>query len=213
MKKTILNYNKMKNIFSNYVLAVTTMTLLVACGGRSTQETSTANMHAEHATADSTVLAAGEPQFQVDKTFQEHLARTFGGYLKMKDAFVNSDAQAVKAEAKNLKATLKAVDTKMLSGAALNDWANYSNNLDMSLAEITGSDDIEAQRASFSALSENFYRSIRAYGLGGPTAYYEFCPMAFNDQGAYWLSDSRQIRNPYFGDKMLTCGRVTEELK
>jgi hypothetical protein len=36
--------------------------------------------------------------------------------------------------------------------------------------------------------------------------------MAFNDQGAYWISDREEIRNPYFGDKMLTCGVVKEEL-
>jgi hypothetical protein len=49
--------------------------------------------------------------------------------------------------------------------------------------------------------------------LGGTTAYYEFCPMAFNNSGAYWLSDNAVIRNPYFGDKMLTCGSVEEELR
>jgi Cu(I)/Ag(I) efflux system membrane fusion protein len=37
--------------------------------------------------------------------------------------------------------------------------------------------------------------------------------MAFNNEGAYWLSDSEQIRNPYFGDKMLTCGVVKEKLQ
>jgi Cu(I)/Ag(I) efflux system membrane fusion protein len=37
--------------------------------------------------------------------------------------------------------------------------------------------------------------------------------MAFNDKGAYWLSDKEAIRNPYFGDKMLTCGSVEETLR
>ena len=36
--------------------------------------------------------------------------------------------------------------------------------------------------------------------------------MAFDNQGAYWLSNAKQIRNPYFGEKMLTCGEVKEKL-
>ena len=203
----------MKTRLNSSILTAVTIALLFACGGRSTQETGADDMHAEHAANDTTVAVAVGAQFEVDKTFQEQIAHTLGGYLKVKDAFVSSDPATVKAEAVVLRKILKAIDTKMLSGTALNDWANYSNNLDMSLAEITGSNDIEVQRTSFSTLSENLYRSIKAYGLGGTTVYYEFCPMAFNDQGAYWLSDSKQIRNPYFGDKMLTCGRVTEELK
>jgi hypothetical protein len=43
--------------------------------------------------------------------------------------------------------------------------------------------------------------------------YKAYCPMANNNQGATWLSDSKEIRNPYFGDKMLKCGSLKEELK
>ena len=42
--------------------------------------------------------------------------------------------------------------------------------------------------------------------------YRQFCPMAFNDQGAYWLSPETEIRNPYFGKKMLACGEVRDSL-
>ena len=43
--------------------------------------------------------------------------------------------------------------------------------------------------------------------------YKQFCPMAFNDQGGYWLSNSKEVRNPYFGDKMLKCGMVKVTLE
>jgi Cu(I)/Ag(I) efflux system membrane fusion protein len=85
--------------------------------------------------------------------------------------------------------------------------------MESALKEIQASSDIEQQRKAFSALSDSVYKSIKAFGLGGATAYYEYCPMAFDNEGAYWLSDAEQIRNPYFGDKMLTCGSVKEKLK
>lgn len=193
------------------IAILATLIFFTQCGGSKTEDNQEEQADAT-AAPDSTVTSS-EPLFTVDATFQEQLVRTLQAYIKVKDAFVASDPALVKAEARNLKAILKAIDAKMLSGPALNDWSNYVNNIDMSLVEILSSDDIEAQRTSFSALSDNLYKSIKAYGLGTATAYYDFCPMAFNDQGAYWLSDNKEIRNPYFGDKMLTCGRVAEELK
>jgi len=193
------------------IVLLASLIFFTQCGGPKSGETQVEEADVV-ASPDSTVIA-GEPLFTVDATFQEQLVRTFQAYIKVKNAFVASDPALVKTEARNLKAILKAIDVKMLSGPALNDWSNYVNNIDMSLVEILGTDDIEAQRSSFSALSDNLYKSIKAYGLGTATAYYDFCPMAFNDQGAYWLSDNKEIRNPYFGDKMLTCGRVAEELK
>jgi Cu(I)/Ag(I) efflux system membrane fusion protein len=94
-----------------------------------------------------------------------------------------------------------------------NDWMNYLSSIQGSLKEIQSSSDIEAQRKSFSSLSDYLYKSVKAFGLGGKEAFYDFCPMAFNNEGAYWLSDQEQIKNPYFGDKMLTCGSVKEKLK
>ena len=200
---------KIKTLFT-ILIALATVAVLTQCGGPK-KEGMTSD--AQHASGSEEATAAAGPQFEVDALFQEQLVRILQSYLKVKDAFVATDAVLVKAEAGNLRKILKAIDTRMISGPALNDWTNYSNNLEMALSEITGSDDIEVQRAAFSNLSDNLYKSIKAYGLGTMTAYQEFCPMAFNDQGAYWISDSKEIRNPYFGDKMLTCGRVTEELK
>jgi Cu(I)/Ag(I) efflux system membrane fusion protein len=137
----------------------------------------------------------------------------FTSYIELKDAFVASDAGKVKTEAMEAKDAVGKVDMKLLSGAAHNDWMSYLSPIETSLKEIQSSTDLEAQRKSFSTLSDNLYKSIKAFGLGGKQAFYEFCPMAFNNEGGYWLSDQEQIRNPYFGDKMLTCGEVKEKLK
>lgn len=187
----------------------------ISCGGKK-EEAHGDHEHPagnEHATGSDATADAGEPQFKVEATFQQQLSGVFNTYVKLKDAFVSTDGKKVSAEAATTRKALAAVDMKLLSGAAHNDWMNYLGGMESSLKEMESSSDIEAQRKSFSILSENLYKSIKAYGLGGATAYYEFCPMAFDNQGAYWLSDAEEIRNPYFGDKMLTCGSVTEKLK
>jgi Cu(I)/Ag(I) efflux system membrane fusion protein len=45
------------------------------------------------------------------------------------------------------------------------------------------------------------------------TIYVQHCPMADNNKGADWLSKEKEIKNPYFGNSMLTCGEVTKEFK
>jgi len=153
------------------------------------------------------------PQFAVSESFQQQLGKVFTSYVALKDAFVASDIEKVKSEASMTSQAVAGVDMKLLSGAAHNDWMSYLTPIQTSLKEIEGTADIEVQRKAFSALSENLYKSIKAFGLAGTEAFYDFCPMAFNNEGAYWLSDKAAIRNPYFGDAMLTCGSVKETLK
>jgi hypothetical protein len=162
---------------------------------------------------DVTQNEEGKPQFTVDQMFQSQLTTVFKDYVELKEAFVSSDASKVKSEAKKTRETLGKVDMKLVSGPAHNDWMVYQGELQAGLDKIASSSDIEDQRETFSKVSYSLYKTIKAYGLAENTAYYEFCPMAFNNKGAYWLSDNSKIRNPYFGDKMLTCGSVEETLK
>lgn len=79
-------------------------------------------------------------------------------------------------------------------------------------AGIAATTDVEAQRTLFAAFigqSEAFFAGSLKSGI----VYKQFCPMAFGNKGGYWLSDAAEIRNPYFGDKMLTCGTVAATLE
>jgi hypothetical protein len=209
---------KIRLMFYTLLLSAIALAFLTNCSGN--KKEGQAENHDKHAAHDSTKHASGstseqisESQFQVDASFQNQLASVFTSYIELKDAFVLSDPNKVKEEAKSTDEMLAKVDMKLLSGAAHNDWMNYFSSIQASLKEIRSSSDIEAQRKSFSSLSDYLYKSVKAFGLGGKEAFYDFCPMAFNNEGAYWLSDQEQIKNPYFGDKMMTCGSVKEKIK
>jgi Cu(I)/Ag(I) efflux system membrane fusion protein len=79
-----------------------------------------------------------------------------------------------------------------------------------SIMDITSSDDIEFQREAFSRLTEGLITSIKYFGLTVEKVYYQYCPMAFNNKGDFWLSTSDKVLNPYFGERMLNCGEVVE---
>jgi hypothetical protein len=204
---------KIRSMFYSLLLSAAVFTFLANCSGNKKEAAEVSRQaehegHDKHAMGDSTKHAspsgaaadASEPQFQVDASFQNQLAGLFTSYVALKDAFVASEVNKVKDEAKQTDEALAKVDMKLLSGAAHNDWMNYLSPIQNSLKEIQASSDIEAQRKAFSNLSDNLYKSVKAFGLGGKEAFYEYCPMAFNNEGAYWLSDQAQIRNPYFGD-------------
>jgi Cu(I)/Ag(I) efflux system membrane fusion protein len=89
---------------------------------------------------------------------------------------------------------------------------DISGNLDKQIKLVISSDKIKEQRLAFSGFSDQFYKAIKTFSLMGKTAYYQFCPMAFDNKGAYWISESKTILNPYFGKKMIDCGETKETL-
>jgi Cu(I)/Ag(I) efflux system membrane fusion protein len=204
---------KIKSLLIASLYSAVTVFALSNCSAKkeeaAQEESHDESMHA----SNEEMPAATAPQFQVDAAFQQQLSGVFTSYVSLKDALVATDASAAKAAATKTQESLSKVDMMLLTGVAHNDWMTYSAGLEAALNEIQSSEDIEAQRTAFSKVSDNLYKSIKAYGLGGAEAYYEFCPMAFNNEGGYWLSEVSEIRNPYFGDKMLKCGSVQEKLK
>lgn len=208
---------KTKSLFYLILFVTSAVLFLTSCSGDNKQDTAgkqeDQGVHGHGGAAESDDLQVKTPQFQVDATFTKQLEGVFINYVQLKDALVSSDAKKAQEKAVETNQALADVDMTLLSGAAHNDWMTYSNAMAQSLNAIKSESDIEAQRKHFSTLSGSLYKSIKAFGLAGSMAYYEYCPMAFNDEGAYWLSDAAQIRNPYFGDKMLTCGEVKEKLR
>lgn len=188
-------------------IVIVTVMFVFACSGSKTESTYDPKAETPR------IIEASGPQFATDSVWQGQMGNMFDEYILLKDAFVNSDSMAVKTQAKKLNALLARMEGNILSGTAKHDWENYLTGMQRALDEIYQSSDLEAQRLSFRNLSDALYKSIKAFGLGGKQGYFDFCPMAFNDEGAYWISDKKEIRNPYFGDRMLTCGVVKEKLK
>ena len=149
----------------------------------------------------------------VDPKFTPQLRAVLTPYLRVKDALIKSDAQAASSQIKDVAATLKKVDMSLLKGDAHIKWMEKLKQMDEATKLIEVSRDIEIQRASFSQLTNALYASLKTFNVTGLQAYYQYCPMAFDNKGAYWISSEEQISNPYFGEQMLRCGETKEALK
>ncbi|MCF8232935.1 MAG: DUF3347 domain-containing protein, partial [Bacteroidales bacterium] len=150
---------------------------------------------------------------QISTQFKKQLTAFYKDYLEMKDAFVASDAAKVSKEVKEVQQSLKKVDMSLLEGEAHMQWMDHLNVMKTHLKTIAGTNDLKKQRSAFVDFNPSFHEAVTAFGLSGVKAYYQYCPMANSNEGAYWFSDEEQIRNPYYGEQMLTCGEVREEIE
>ena len=159
-------------------------------------------------------INSGKPvKIDVSMDFIMQLNTLFDQYIALKDAFVQSDVKKAKQAAQVVNEALSKVDMNLLTGDARMQWMDISGTIINQIKLIESSGKLEDQRKAFSDFSDQFYKAIKTFGLMGKTAYYQFCPMAFDNKGAYWLSESKTILNPYFGEKMIDCGETKETLK
>jgi Cu(I)/Ag(I) efflux system membrane fusion protein len=145
-----------------------------------------------------------------NENFIDNLKMIYHYYLQVKDALVDSDVQKANSSAKTLADFMQKVDDSTLKIEDRDLWAESRDKMSKAAGNLARSQELEYQRDQLPELTAGLAKSIRHFGIKGEKIYYQFCPMASDYKGDYWLSDEAKIRNPYFGDQMLTCGSVEE---
>ena len=145
-------------------------------------------------------------EMELPADFQDGFVKALGDYFQLKDALVASESEKAQNAART---TLKSLPKNDLDGMAADHFKKVQEMLDA----ISRNDNLENQRAHFVILSENMIAITSNVDSLGQTIYVQHCPMADSNKGADWLSLSSEVRNPYYGDAMLTCGEVIKELK
>ena len=170
--------------------------LLASCGNNGNSETKQQKDTAQHEGHDmsSSNNSTGKLSLKDDK-----LNAVYQHYVHLTTALINGDATEAKTASLAIEAGLKDVPG--------------GESVAAQAARIMEADDIEKQRAAYSLLSNDFITLAKKAGVSGGELYVDYCPMALNDKGAYWMSANKEIRNPYFGEKMMNCGEVKETIK
>ena len=134
-------------------------------------------------------------------------------YLQLKDAFTNDNTNDAATAGKALEAAFKSFDKSALTAEQKKTYEDIESDASEHAEHIgANAGNIAHQREHFDLLSKDVYDLVKALGAG-QTLYKDFCPMYNDNKGAIWLSESKEIKNPYFGKAMSTCGTVKEELK
>ena len=136
----------------------------------------------------------------------------FENYFDLKDELVKSDAKSTSEKAKRLMTVINMVKMQELKSDVHTVWMKVMNDLKSDTDKIANATNIEKQRASFITLSENMYQLMKVSKIETPI-YFQHCPMANDGKGANWLSKENQVKNPYYGSKMMSCGKTIETIK
>ena len=134
-------------------------------------------------------------------------------YLQVKNALAADNASDAATAGKTLAAAVAKVDATAIPTEHKAMYTEIEGSVKEHGEHIgENAGNIVHQREHFELLSKDVYDLVKAVGAGQPL-YYDFCPMYNNNKGGSWLSETKDIKNPYFGSGMLTCGSVKEELK
>ena len=147
---------------------------------------------------------------EISVEFSGNVSEVVTQYFKLKNALVKDQIAPAKSAGNDMSQVLAKVDASKFKGTEKTAWATINNKLRDALAKVKGAKDIAELRKHFEQVSTEVIFLTENYGVNQDLVYKDYCPMAFNNKGAYWLSETEDITNPYFGASMLACGEVKQ---
>jgi len=201
---------KTKQLFQ-FALSATLAVVIASCSGKKTKSTE----HDEHQHAAATETpAAGEIKVfkNVDASVKTQINGLLTHYFAVNKALIEDNNEVAKKEAKAFADTLAKLDMSKLVGEQMDFYHVQLAKISNGLKGIAESVDIEESRNELSTVSDGMYALVKAYHPNETELYYQFCPMAKNNEGAFWISDTKEVINPYMGQMMLNCGMTKEKL-
>ncbi len=148
--------------------------------------------------------------YEVPEQFRSQLTDVVEEYFYVKDALVDSDPATAASATGDLVSALGRTDMSLLEDEPHHRWMEILDGLRSASKMILDADDLEEQRIHFEMLSDNMTEAVEYFGVLIDRVYRMYCPMAFENKGAYWLSNEEEVLNPYFGEAMLRCGEITQ---
>lgn len=128
-------------------------------------------------------------------------------YLKIKNALTKDDSKGAATAAKNLLVILNSSSATSLDTKLKNKYNAFVGDAKVHVKHIgDNASKIEHQRTYFSLLSKDVFDLIKVFGTK-QTVYQDYCPMYGAGKTGYWISETQDVINPYFGSEMLNCGR------
>jgi hypothetical protein len=213
-----LKFKKMKNITLS---AIAMAFVMVSCNKKnkegatnsevtepvtqteSTHEHQEGDMHDE-AKSEEIVATADQTSFSIKETVNN--------YLTLKNALTKDDTRGAAVAGNVLYATFNKVNSNSIDATLKAGYLDIAEDAKEHAEHIgNNSGKIEHQREHFVMLSKDMNDLIKTFGAG-QKLYQDFCPMADDGKGAIWISETKEIKNPYLGSKMPKCGTIKKEL-
>jgi len=188
--------------------------IFAACNSGNNQTDKTADKIAD--TSQSTIPETSNDSGQAN-TMQANsrgsIKEIVIGYLQIKNALANDDGKEAANGGKAMVDAMQKFNKSSLSPEQQKAYDDMASAMRENAEHIgENADKIAHQREHFDMLSQDMADMVKTFNAG-ETLYKDYCPMYNNEKGAVWISETKEIKNPYLGKKMSTCGEVKEEIK
>jgi Cu(I)/Ag(I) efflux system membrane fusion protein len=147
---------------------------------------------------------------EVAEEFRNQITTVVDAYFQVKNALVADNLAEAQKSLGAIDQSLAKVNMGLVEGQAHDLWMGLLQGMKDARSKMGTAKELEEARKHFSMLSFHILEMTETFGVNKDAVYKDYCPMAFGDQGAYWLSERKDITNPYFGASMLTCGEVKQ---
>jgi Cu(I)/Ag(I) efflux system membrane fusion protein len=165
--------------------------------------------------SETTPAIPSVPQQSLDtsKKFLEALSPLYTNYLQAQIALAEDDFEMAKKSLVSLDNYVRSIQEFNLSESENNQWDSFKRDLQNVTQHALHWSDIDAARKSFESISNTVIAIENTFGHVNEQVFYKsFCPMAFDNQGAFWIQTEEIINNPYFGASMLRCGEIKSKM-
>lgn len=154
--------------------------------------------------------ASSSENISGDQEVNTGVGKILDNYLQIKDALVGDNQEEAAKAGGDLAAALDNFDTQDYE----EDQQDLKEIIEVAKehAEHISGSDIAHQREHFDMMSVDIKDLLGITGTDRKL-YQAYCPMYNENKGAIWLSENAEIKNPYFGSKMLNCGSVQAEIE
>lgn len=90
---------------------------------------------------------------------------------------------------------------------------NHHGKMLEAIASAEDAISIEEFRDAFINISKELLTAIENQDYQHPSLFVQFCPMANNNKGAQWISNTETIANPFYGQMMHNCGETVTKIE
>jgi hypothetical protein len=154
-----------------------------------------------------------EDPYKPSEVSAKKLQEVIGAYITLKNAFFNGNKKTIDQAGNSMLKQVTSITSGTDNQEAQEALQQHKRLLEDKLKEMRHIRELKEKRSYLSHISEIVYCTIKSFDLDNKQALFAaYCPMAFDNKGAYWITESQTIRNPYFGNKMPDCGSIEEKL-
>lgn len=164
-------------------------------------------------TEEKEVKAVAATYTNIDAKAAASIKEIVDHYLHIKNALTNDNGNEAAKGADEMGKAISKLDKSLLTADQKKVYDEIEDGLKEHAEHIRkNGDNIKHQREHFAMMSEDVYDLVKAFG-GGQPIYHDHCPMYKEGKGAMWLSEMKEVKNPYYGAEMPKCGSVEEIIK